>query len=111
MEARIFKTNRLGFRFDVYSWYFTTQRMSVDLDSIKDIDSETLFYSLLYGAYESYCRHSLLKRNRYSYEGFKVKIDSLPYKVIKELQVMINKSIETDKPKTASKKKLPNGVS
>ncbi len=111
MEVRICRKNGIGFRFDVYSWYFTTQRLNVDLDGIKDIDSENLFYSLLYGAHESYCRHSIFKRNRFTFEQFVNKIDSLPYKAIKELQLIIAESVKNENEAGKElKKKLPNGV-
>jgi ribosomal protein S18 len=112
MEARVYKTNGIGFRFDVFAWYFTTQRLSVDLDGIKDTDGETLFYTLLFAAHESYCRHSILKRNRYTIETFRRKIDTLQYGSIKELQKIISESVQNEtQSETELKKKHQNGLS
>ena len=111
MEAKKAKYNGIGFRFDVYAWYFTTQRLAVDLDGIKDVDNETLFYTLLFGAHDSYCKHSIFKRNKYTFEKFVEKIDALKYGQIKELQSIIKSSIKSDGEQPELKKKHPNGMS
>jgi hypothetical protein len=110
MQPKQLRINRVGFRFDVYAWYFTTQRLSVDLDGISSADNETLFYTLLFGAHDSYCKHSILKRNRYSFEKFKDKVDTFQYRNIKLLQAIIAESVASESD-TELKKKPQNGMS
>ena len=110
MQVQQLRINRIGFRFDVYAWYFTTQRLSVDLDGINTADNETLFYTLLFAAHDSYCKHSMFKRNRFTFEKFKAKVDTFEYRNIKLLQAIIAESVANESD-TESKKKPQNGVS
>lgn len=114
MESRVIKVrhpkrwlSRLGFRFDTFAWYTATERMNIDLDGLQDVASDKLLYSILYGAHESYCRHSLLKVNKYSFTAFKELIECLPYKTV----LMLIEATTSQAATEEDKKKSPvNGA-
>jgi hypothetical protein len=107
MEAKIIEVktsliSKVGFRFDVYAWYIATQRLDCDLDSLDTLKSDSLLYALLYGAYQSWVKHSFIRKSKYTHDQIKKMVNKMPYETVLKLI-----EAATDDPDKEGKKKSP----
>lgn len=100
---------RIGFRFDVFAWWFASERMKIDLDEFEKQQAEDLFNNLLFAAHESYCRNRS-RRNKYTFEKFIDRVNDMRYWQVQKLIALVS-DISTAKQNEAEKKKpRPNGM-